>query len=83
MPFYSGCLYSSGWPPWGQNNYSVKGTVSDTVEKVKLVTSAVSILQSNDLIPVKFSYVKADGNFMLNGLPRGSVYPAGKLPGLC
>ena len=55
----------------GQNNYSVKGTVSDTVEKVKLVTSAVSILQSNDSILVKFSYVKADGSFMLNGLPRG------------
>jgi Outer membrane protein beta-barrel family len=54
-----------------QNNYSIKGTITDTVEKVKLVTSAVTILQANDSILVKFGYVKADGSFMLDGLPGG------------
>ncbi len=54
-----------------QNSYSVKGTISDTVEKVKLVESAVTILQANDSILVKFGYVKSDGSFMLDGLPRG------------
>jgi Outer membrane protein beta-barrel family len=55
----------------GQNDYSVKGIISDTVEKVKLATSAVSILQFKDSILVKFSYVKADGSFIVNGLPSG------------
>jgi len=54
-----------------QNNYSIKGTITDTVEKVKLVTSAVTILQFNDSILVKFSYAKSDGSFILDGLPRG------------
>jgi Outer membrane protein beta-barrel family len=55
----------------GQNNYSVRGTIADTVEKVKLVTSAVSILQFSDSILVTFGYAKTDGSFMLNGLPSG------------
>ena len=54
-----------------QNSYFIKGTISDTVEKVKLQNSAVTILQANDSILVKFGYVKNDGNFMLDGLPRG------------
>src|SRR5450432_1198395 len=54
-----------------QNNYSVKGTIADTVEKVKLVTSAVTILQARDSILVKFGYTKTDGSFMLDGLPGG------------
>ncbi len=54
-----------------QNNYSIKGTIGDTVEKVKLANSAVTILQASDSILVKFGYVKSDGSFMLDGLPRG------------
>jgi Outer membrane protein beta-barrel family len=54
-----------------QNGYSVKGTITDTVEKVNLVTSAVSILQFNDSILVNFGYAKADGSFMLEGLLPG------------
>src|SRR5450755_4341036 len=54
-----------------QNNYSVKGTIADKVEKVKLVTSAVTILQARDSILVKFGYTKTNGSFMLDGLPGG------------
>jgi hypothetical protein len=54
-----------------QNSYSVKGTIADTVEKVKLVTSAVTILQAQDSVLVKFGYAKADGSFALDGLTRG------------
>lgn len=54
-----------------QNGYFVKGTISDTVEKVKLVTSTVTLLQAADSILVKFGYAKSDGSFILDGLPRG------------
>jgi len=54
-----------------QNGYSVKGTIADSVEKVNLGTSSVAILQAKDSILVKFGYVKADGTFMLDGLPKG------------
>ncbi len=35
-----GVFLTFGVAALGQNNYSVKGTIADTVEKVKLVTSA-------------------------------------------
>ncbi len=54
-----------------QNGYFVKGTISDTVEKVKLRTTAATILQASDSILVNFSYTKSDGSFILDGLPRG------------
>ena len=54
-----------------QNGYSVKGAIADTVEKVKLVTSAVTVLQAANSILVKFGYAKADGSFILDGLPGG------------
>src|SRR5579862_7831856 len=56
---------------FAQNGYSVKGTITDSVEKVKLGTSAVAILQAKDSILVKFGYAKADGAFMLDGLGKG------------
>ena len=54
-----------------QNGYSVKGTIADSVEKVKLGTSAVAVLQAKDSILVKFGYAKTDGTFMLSGLRKG------------
>jgi len=54
-----------------QAGYSVKGTVGDSVEKIKLRSSAVSILQAKDSILVKFGFTGADGNFSLNGLSKG------------
>jgi hypothetical protein len=54
-----------------QNGYSVKGTTADSVEKIKLGTSAVAILQAKDSVLVKFGYAKADGTFTLDGLHKG------------
>jgi hypothetical protein len=54
-----------------QNGHYIKGTIADTVEKVKLVTTAVTLLQAKDSILVKFGYTNGDGSFMLDGLPAG------------
>jgi len=54
-----------------QNSYSVKGTIADSVEKVNLGTSAITVLQAKDSILVKFVYAKPDGTFMLDGLHKG------------
>jgi hypothetical protein len=54
-----------------QNSYSVKGAIADSVEKVNLGTSAITVLQAKDSILVKFGYAKADGTFMLDGLHKG------------
>ncbi|HWD86630.1 MAG TPA: outer membrane beta-barrel protein [Mucilaginibacter sp.] len=54
-----------------QIGYSVKGTVGDSVEKIKLHSSAVSVLQLKDSILVKFSFTGADGSFLINGIGKG------------
>jgi Outer membrane protein beta-barrel family len=54
-----------------QNGYWVKGTIADSVEKIKLHSSAVSVLQAKDSILVKFGFTGSDGNFALNGLRKG------------
>ncbi len=54
-----------------QSGYSVKGTIVDSVEKIKLHSSAVSVLQSKDSVLVKFGFTGSDGNFALNGLSKG------------
>ncbi len=62
-------LFATG--AFAQNGYSLKGTIADSVEHVKLGTSSVSILQEKDSVLVKFGYAKADGTFMLDGLHKG------------
>jgi hypothetical protein len=56
---------------FAQNGYSIKGTIADSVEHVKLGTTSVAILEAKDSILVKFGYTKADGTFMLDGLRKG------------
>ena len=56
---------------YAQNSYSVKGVIADSVEHVKLGTTAVAVLQAKDSILVKFGYAKADGAFALDGLRKG------------
>jgi hypothetical protein len=56
---------------FAQSPYSVKGAIADTVEKVKLGTASVTILQAKDSVLVKFGYAKTDGTFTLDGLHKG------------
>ena len=51
---------------------SIKGTVSDTVEKKNLSNSVVAVLRKTDSVLVKFTRSDKDGNFYLKGLPAGS-----------
>ncbi|HTD42385.1 MAG TPA: outer membrane beta-barrel protein [Mucilaginibacter sp.] len=54
-----------------QSGYYVKGSIADSVEKIKLGTSAVSVLQAKDSILVKFCFTDVGGSFTLNGLTKG------------
>ena len=54
-----------------QSQYSIKGVLADSVEKVKLGTASIAILQAKDSVLVKFGYTNPDGTFMLSGLRKG------------
>jgi hypothetical protein len=71
--FFLLCIFavSFSFRVFAQTGYSVKGMIADSVEKVKLGTSSVSILQAKDSILVKFGYAKPDGTFALDGLRKG------------
>ncbi|HVT86467.1 MAG TPA: outer membrane beta-barrel family protein [Chitinophagaceae bacterium] len=50
---------------------SIKGTITDTVEKRNLVNSVVALLQPKDSVLVKFTRADKDGHFSLSGLKDG------------
>jgi len=50
---------------------SIKGTVTDTVEKKNLSNSVVSLLKPVDSILVKFTRCDKDGHFSLTSLKEG------------
>lgn len=54
-----------------QSSYTVKGTIADSVEKTKLHSSSVAVLQAKDSILVKFLFTGTDGGFSFNGLNKG------------
>lgn len=51
--------------------YTIKGAVGDSVLKVKLHNSHISILNAKDSILRKFTRSAADGSFTITGLPSG------------
>lgn len=60
---------------------SIKGTVIDTLNKVNLANSSVSVLRAKDSVLVKSTRTDKDGNFQLQHLPAGQhivmiTYPA-------
>ncbi|TSD62631.1 outer membrane beta-barrel protein [Inquilinus sp. KBS0705] len=55
-----------------QTNYSVKGTVADTVSNVKLSNSSVSILNAKDSTLRKFTRVAPNGSFSMSNLNKGN-----------
>ncbi len=50
---------------------SLKGTVTDTLNKQNLRNAVVSVLRSKDSILVKFSRTNAQGSFEIKNLPAG------------
>ncbi len=51
--------------------YTIKGAVGDSVLKVKLLNSHISILNAKDSILRKYTRSAADGTFTITGLPSG------------
>jgi len=56
---------------FGQNNYSVKGIVSDSVEHTKLRNTSVAVLNAKDSTMVTFTRAAEDGSFAISGLKPG------------
>jgi hypothetical protein len=50
---------------------SLKGTVTDSVEKKNPANAVVSVLRNKDSVLVKFARTEKDGSFQINELPPG------------
>jgi hypothetical protein len=63
------CLFTT--LSYGQNPFSVKGSVLDTVSNVPLINSTIVILNSKDSTLVKYARAGSDGTFSLPNLKEG------------
>ncbi|MFI5188202.1 MAG: outer membrane beta-barrel protein, partial [Chitinophagales bacterium] len=50
---------------------SIKGTVTDTVEKKNLSNSVITLIRKSDSVLVKFTRTDKDGNFNIKNIPAG------------
>src|SRR5258705_10421588 len=50
---------------------SIKGTVTDTVEKKNLSNSVVSLLRKSDSVLIKFTRTNQKGEFIISDAPPG------------
>ena len=57
---------------FAQNNYTVKGIISDSVEHVKLPNTSVAVLNAKDSTLVTFIRAADDGSFEIKGLYKGN-----------
>ena len=55
-----------------QSNYTIKGIVADSVEKVKLQNSSIAVLQAKDSLLIKYTRAGEDGSFSISGLSKGN-----------
>jgi hypothetical protein len=51
---------------------SIKGTVTDTVEKKNLSNAVVTLLRKSDSVLVKFTRTNANGGFAISNIPAGT-----------
>lgn len=56
---------------YAQENISLKGTVTDTLNKQNLSNAVVSILRAKDSVLVKFTRTNKEGSFELPTVPEG------------
>ncbi|MEO8886545.1 MAG: TonB-dependent receptor [Mucilaginibacter sp.] len=54
-----------------QTTYTIKGSVGDSVMKIKLHNAPISVLNPKDSILKKYTRSAADGSFTITGLPAG------------
>jgi Outer membrane protein beta-barrel family/Carboxypeptidase regulatory-like domain len=71
------CTFSA----FSQNSYTIGGSVTDTVEKIKLSGATVSVLDARDSIMQAFVWTGADGKFAINKLPTGKFILLVTYPG--
>ncbi|UOE48628.1 TonB-dependent receptor family protein [Mucilaginibacter sp. SMC90] len=64
-----------------QTNYSIKGTIADTVSNSKLANASISVITAKDSILQKFTRVKDDGTFTINNLSKGKFIVLATYPG--
>lgn len=64
-----------------QTNYSIKGTLADTVANSKLANASISVITAKDSILQKFTRVKDDGTFSIGNLNKGKFIVLATYPG--
>jgi hypothetical protein len=64
-----------------QTNYSIKGTLADTVANSKLANASISVITAKDSILQKFTRVKDDGTFTIGNLSKGKFIVLATYPG--
>jgi hypothetical protein len=64
-------FYSCAFNLHAQNTYSVRGKVTDTSAKSKLVNASVSILSAKDSIFRKITHTSEDGSFLISNVAVG------------
>lgn len=64
-----------------QQNYSVKGSVTDSMATYELVNTTLTILNQKDSTLVKYTRADANGNFSMNKLKPGKFILLSTYPG--
>src|SRR5690349_21137072 len=63
-------MLSAAFTAYSQSS-SVKGIVTDSIDKKNLVNTTISLLRESDSVLVKFTRADKEGQFVLNGLKEG------------
>lgn len=66
---------------FAQNQYEIKGLVTDTAASYKMVNSTIALLKAKDSTLVKFTRATADGSFSLSNLSPGKFILLLSYPG--
>ena len=64
---------------YAQTGSSIKGQISDSVEKKNPANAVISLLRRSDSILIKFTRAEKDGHFSVNNVPSGRFILLAKL----
>ncbi|XZF13145.1 TonB-dependent receptor [Chitinophagaceae bacterium MMS25-I14] len=65
-----------------QQTYSIKGSVSDTLNNIKLQYASVTLLRASDSVLIDYTRANANGEFMLHADTAGKYMTMITFPGL-